>query len=98
MSVKKWMATALFALLLPVASVQAADSAEKYEGIEITVNVNTASAEELATLLSGVGLKKAQAIVDYREQNGGFVSAEQLAEVKGIGPALVEKNRARIQL
>ncbi|MGY0074430.1 helix-hairpin-helix domain-containing protein [Vibrio proteolyticus] len=92
------MATALFALLLPVASVQAADSAEKYEGIEITVNVNTASAEELATLLSGVGLKKAQAIVDYREQNGGFVSAEQLAEVKGIGPALVEKNRARIQL
>ncbi len=70
----------------------------KYEGIEITVNVNQASAEELADLLKGVGQKKAQAIVDYREAHGEFTSAGDLVNVKGVGPALLEKNRSRIQL
>ncbi|MCG6283038.1 ComEA family DNA-binding protein, partial [Vibrio diabolicus] len=45
----------------------AADSAQVSDEIEITVNINTAPAEELATLLKGIGLKKAQAIVEYRE-------------------------------
>ena len=36
------------------------------------VNVNTASAEEIAEGLDGVGLRKAEAIIDYREQNGPF--------------------------
>lgn len=60
------------------------------------VNINTASAEELKDLLNGVGLKKAQAIVAYREQHGKFTAAEQLTEVKGIGPAIFEKNKAHI--
>ncbi|WP_001159855.1 ComEA family DNA-binding protein [Vibrio sp. RC586] len=68
------------------------------EGIVITVNINTASAEELATLLKGIGLKKAQAIVDYREANGPFVSVEDLTNVKGIGEATVRNNAARILL
>ncbi|MDR9825340.1 helix-hairpin-helix domain-containing protein [Vibrio sp. FNV 38] len=71
---------------------------EQYEGIDISVNINTASAEELATLLSGVGEQKAQAIVDYREKNGEFESTEQLTQVKGVGPALLKKNAQRIQL
>lgn len=61
------------------------------------VNINTATAEQLA-LLKGVGMKKAEAIITYRNQNGRFSTAEDLANVKGIGIKTVEKNRASIQL
>ena len=46
----------------------------------------------------GVGLAKAEAIVAHREQNGPFASADQLAEVKGIGLRTVDKNRERIEV
>ena len=62
------------------------------------VNINTADAAALSAGLTGVGPAKAQAIVDYRQANGPFKSADQLAAVKGIGLATVEKNRDRIQL
>ncbi|WP_370554298.1 ComEA family DNA-binding protein [Edwardsiella tarda] len=45
-----------------------------------------------------MGLDKAQAIVDFRQQHGAFASLEQLLQVKGIGRALLEKNRARLAL
>ncbi|EEY44431.1 hypothetical protein SX4_0198 [Vibrio mimicus SX-4] len=73
-------------------------TAQTEEGIVITVNINTASAEELATLLKGIGLKKAQAIVDYREANGPFISIDDLTKVKGIGEATVRNNATRILL
>jgi competence protein ComEA len=62
------------------------------------VNVNTADAPTLAQSLDGVGLAKAQAIVAWREANGRFESADQLTEVKGIGQALVDRNREAIQV
>lgn len=70
----------------------------KYEGIEITVNINSAEAEELAALLNGVGLKKAQAIVAYRDEHGSFKTAQELTAVKGIGEGLVTRNLDRIKL
>ena len=60
------------------------------------VNINTAPASELASTLNGVGPAKAEAIVDHRTKNGPFKSADQLAEVRGIGLKTVEKNRDRI--
>lgn len=63
-----------------------------------TVSINGASAEELASAMNGVGLKKAQAIVSYRDQYGPFTEIEQLKEVPGIGSALVERNVARLKL
>lgn len=63
-----------------------------------SVNINTADAETLAVALHGVGLARAQDIVRYREQFGPFTTLEQLTEVKGIGAATLEKNRARIKL
>ena len=62
------------------------------------VNINTADAPTLAKELSGVGLKRAQAIVEYRQKHGAFKSADELALVKGIGPAAVAKNRELIRV
>jgi competence protein ComEA len=60
------------------------------------VNINTASAEEIAEGLDGIGLKKAQAIVDYRTQAGLFQSADDLVNIKGIGEKTIEKNRNNV--
>ena len=62
------------------------------------VNINKAQAEELAAVLDGVGAARAQAIVDYREQYGEFASVDELLEVRGIGAAVLEANRAKITL
>lgn len=64
---------------------------------ESKVNINTASAEELQTL-TGIGEKKAQAIIDYRTQNGNFQSIDQLTEVDGFGEKTVEKLRDSITI
>lgn len=60
------------------------------------VNINTASADELVAALNGIGLKKAEAIVKYREEHGAFASADDLVKVSGIGAKTLEKNRAVI--
>ena len=62
------------------------------------VNVNTASVEELAASLNGVGLSKAALIVEYREANGPFTHADELVNVKGIGVRTVDKNKDMIVL
>lgn len=62
------------------------------------VNINQASAEELATNLNGVGLNKAKKIVEYREKFGPFVSIEQLKEVSGIGQSILERNIGKLIL
>jgi competence protein ComEA len=62
------------------------------------VNINTADAATLSRELKGVGVKRAQAIVDYRKVHGPFKSADELALVKGIGPAAIDKNRADIRI
>jgi len=63
-----------------------------------SVDINSATAAELSKALSGIGPGKAKAIVEYREQNGPFKSADELKKVKGIGTATVEKNRAVINV
>ncbi|MEO7251647.1 MAG: ComEA family DNA-binding protein [Arenimonas sp.] len=60
------------------------------------VNINSADAATLDRVLIGIGPSKAEAIVIYRKANGAFRSADQLASVKGIGLATIEKNRDRI--
>lgn len=61
---------------------------------EKLVNINNASADELCTL-NGIGVKTAEAIVKYREENGNFKCKDDLMKVKGIGKkkysALVDK-------
>ena len=59
--------------------------------ISAKVNINTANAEQIANTLKGVGIKRAEAIISYRETHGLFKSIESLAEVKGISLKTVEK-------
>ena len=61
-----------------------------------SVNINVASANEIAAALNGVGSAKAQAIIEYRTANGNFTNASQIVNVSGIGPATYEKNKADI--
>tara|TARA_Y100000766_G_C18499080_1_gene408610 strand:+ start:272 stop:565 length:294 start_codon:yes stop_codon:yes gene_type:complete len=68
------------------------------EGAGPTVNINTASAAELAEVLQGVGEAKAEAIVAYRDEHGAFGSVESLAAVKGIGASTLSNNAERIVL
>lgn len=57
-----------------------------------TVNINTADKESLMAAIQGVGEKRAEAIIAYREENGPFKSVEELSEVKGIGSTTIESN------
>ena len=60
------------------------------------VNINTANAEQIAEALTGIGMVKAQAIIDYRNSNGLFSTADQIIMVRGIGDVTFEKNKVDI--
>lgn len=62
------------------------------------VDINTATSDQLAEQLKGVGQKKADRIVAYREQHGPFQSVMDLALVKGIGAKIIEKNLEKLTL
>lgn len=74
----------LFAVILPVAAAAG------------PVDINSADAATISAELQGVGMSKAQAIVEYRQNHGPFKSYEDLTLVKGIGVRTVEINRANI--
>lgn len=67
-----------------------------FNAFSATVNINTADAAALDAAMQGVGPKSAAAIVAYRTKHGPFKSVDDLANVKGIGPKAVEKNRTKI--
>lgn len=59
------------------------------------ININTATAEELMQLES-IGKVRAQKIIEYRENNGGFVSVEEITNIDGISTTFHEKNIDKI--
>lgn len=62
------------------------------------ININNASAEQIASAMTGIGDSKAKAIVDYRSSHGKFKSVQDLENVDGIGSKTVEKNKDKITL
>lgn len=97
----------LFALLASMSLVVSAaevssKSASSGEAVQVAtaamVNLNTADAATLQRELLGIGQVKAEAIVAYREAHGDFASVDELLEVKGIGPAILEKNRDKLSI
>jgi competence protein ComEA len=61
------------------------------------VNLNNSTFDQLVTL-KGIGQTKAQAIIVYRQQVGGFKSVDELTQVSGIGEKIVSQNKARLSL
>lgn len=105
-----FLSSLLFAVFTTVSvAVSAAPAAEAPVPTPITapamqaeqtekINLNTADAETLQRELTGVGSAKAKAIVAYRETNGEFASIDELLEVKGIGKAILERNRDKVSI
>jgi competence protein ComEA len=85
------MRSAALALLLATGIAQAEEAAEG-------VNINEADSQTMAAELDGVGPVKAEAIIDFREKEGDFVTPEHLEEVNGIGTATLDSNRERIRV
>lgn len=61
------------------------------------ININQATGQQL-TVIKGIGEKKAQAIIDYREVNGDFVDLNELVKVSGIGEATLKNMQPFISL
>lgn len=76
---------------VPVVSEQQAPQPQR-------LDLNTADAATLQKELNGIGKAKAEAIVAYREANGPFASVDELLEIKGIGNALLERNRDKLMV
>lgn len=108
--IKTLLLTLSLAWFGAIASVNAAPNTVKAQGTAVPVplaaavpagekiSINTASAEELARVMNGVGLKKAQAIVSHREEFGPFKTLDDLRQVPGMGGALVERNLSHLML
>jgi competence protein ComEA len=76
--------------LLPMVTTFAQSDMLSEQMQSAMVNINSADLKQLIKL-PGVGKKKAQAIIDYREANGDFASLEDLAKVKGVGKKMLAK-------
>ncbi len=61
-----------------------------------SININTADKETLMSVITGVGDKKADAIIAYRNEHGNFKSVDDLTNVKGIGQSTVDKHREQL--
>lgn len=90
------------AVAAPEAPVQKPEAAAVVrapaQGSVLRVDLNHADAATLQRELAGIGEAKAKAIVAYRESNGPFSSADELLEVKGIGKAILDRNREKIEV
>lgn len=76
----------------------AAPGADSTEEDDDRISINTAPLDELVDGLKGIGPKKGQAIIDYREQHGPFERIEDLEKVKGIGPATMDRIKDCLKL
>lgn len=79
-----------------LATPQSVEQPARTQGAK--VDLNGADAATLQRELSGIGKGKAEAIVAYRESNGPFSSVDELLEVKGIGKAILDRNRDKLEI
>jgi len=100
------MKATLFAVVLSLFVVSFSAVAE-VEGVSETpppveqipskINLNKADVQTLTQSFKGIGKKRAEAIVAYREKNGAFKSVGALAEVRGLGKSFVNSHLDQLQ-
>lgn len=90
------LATLLIILTAPISTVWADETS--ITATAQTININTADAEQIAATLNGIGLKKAERIVQWRKQHGDFTNINQLTNIKGVGEKIMAKNSGLISL
>ena len=93
----RWRVFALIVLSALAAAAPLANAAPNADERPAMVNLNTATAGELEAL-PGIGAKKAEAILEARKAHGGFKSVDELVDVRGIGPAQMEKLRPHVRI
>ncbi len=98
MTFRNWTFGLIFVLLICLPASGEVQIKNSEFVILLPINVNTANALILQRALVGIGPKKAQRIVEYRENNGEFASIQELVHVKGIGPGTIERNLGRISI
>ena len=84
-SLRRWSAHLVFLSSLLLASFSV-----------LALDINTASSDELQTL-KGIGEKRAEAIIAYRNSNGPFKSSEDLKKVPGIGSSIITANSDELE-
>ena len=97
------IATPALAAVEPIKFNQTAPSSRSIEAKAMlsnqalaSVNINTADAETLVAELKGIGLKRAKAILAYRNEHGPFKSIDDLIKIRGISKRIVDQNREKI--
>ncbi len=96
-SASPWRRACLVALALVAVAAAPASAVGKSGPAGVVVNINTATAEELQAL-PGIGTARADAIVALRKERGAFRSVDELLEVRGVGPAMLDRMRKNVAL
>lgn len=95
----KWAFACILSVCLVILSPSSFAEPESAAAAEQqVVHLNSADADTLAAVLKGIGLKRAQKIVEYRSAHGPFESVDDLIKVEGVGQSILENNRAKIML
>jgi competence protein ComEA len=88
----------LFVVTIPVqADTVPKKPQEQQAPLSHKINLNQADLSTLTGSFKGIGKKRAEAIIAYRESHKGFKSIEEFAEVKGFGQRFVDKNREQLK-
>lgn len=95
--------TSLFSCLVFSSSLYAATQVVTPQTVSTSpnsshqINLNTADAKALSRSIKGIGLKRAEAMIKYREAHNGFHSIDDLAQVPGLGKNFVKTHREELQ-
>ncbi|WP_298625032.1 helix-hairpin-helix domain-containing protein [uncultured Legionella sp.] len=88
----------LFVVTIPVhADTVSKNPQPQQASVSHKINLNHADLSTLTGSFKGIGKKRAEAIIAYRESHKGFKSVEEFAEVKGFGQKFVDKNREQLK-
>ena len=92
------MALSVFAVSLPThADTSPKKSENKIVTVRHKIDINKADLSQLTGSFKGIGKKRAEAIITYRDQHQGIKSLEELSEVKGFGQHFVDANRDKLK-